>query len=126
MATLSVLKEASQTADGSLLSADVLPGGMEPVASPLPGGVEPVISPLPGAFKVAGVVRPLSVLFSLSLKPLVLLVGAATVVVIELLQVSPSHPASHKQEPLTTEQLPCSEQSHLATSTLDILITHID
>ena len=101
--------------DDSLSSVDVLPGGVEPVTSPLPGGLEPVTSPLPGAFQVPGVVRPLSVLFSL--KPLVLLVGVVTVVVIELLQVGPSHPTSQEQDPLTAEQLPCSEQSHLAIST---------
>ena len=60
---------------------------------------------------------PYSVLFSLSLLSLVLLVDATTVVATESLQVGPSHPASHKQEPLIVEQLPCSEQSHLATST---------
>lgn len=109
--TLSVLKEALQTMDSSFSLVDVLPGGVEAVTSSLPGGVS-----LPGGevkvCEVGGVTAPLSVLFSV-LSLLVLLVD---VVATESLQVGPSHPASHKQEPLTIEQLPCSEQSHLALS----------
>ena len=108
MATLSVFKESSQSMDGSLSSVDnMLSGVVEWVTSPLPGVMESVTAPL------SGVIKPLSVLFSLSLKPLV---GVGTVVV---LQVGPSHPASHKQEPLTAEQLPCSEQSHLGNINID-------
>ena len=116
MATLSVFKESSQSMDGSLSSVD-MSGVAEWVTSPL---VEPVTSPLPGVMEsvtapLSGVIKPLSVLFPLSLKPLV---GVGIVVVTEWLQVGPSHPASHKQ-PLTAEQLPCSEQSHLGNINID-------
>ena len=116
MATLSVFKESSQSMDGSLSSVDnMLSGVVEWVTSPLPGVVESVTAPLLESVTapLSGVIKPLSVLFSLSLKPLV---GVGTVVV---LQVGPSHPASHKQEPLTAEQLPCSEQSHLGNINID-------